>query len=168
MDAFWGQRRKLKNRWSDDLWKVVWQVADDVQAYVVWSTKTGKAKVLHRAWLLLWLADYTQDGLEVNVLRLEDDTPPSTTLEALPIREKEGGTPLELTYGLNLAMFGYSLDTSMPMMDPKVQEMPMGTSQNETSLETMDVDVKEERVTDDEQKSGDIPYSPTIWVAMEF
>ena len=64
MDAFWGQRRKLKNRWSDDLWKVVWQIADDVPAYVVRSTKTGKAKVLHRAWLLLWLANYVQDGLE--------------------------------------------------------------------------------------------------------
>ena len=89
-------------------------------------------------------------------------------LEALPIREKEGGTPLKLTYGLNLATFGYSLDTSMLTMDPEVQEMPMGTSQNETSLETMDVDVKEETVTDDEQESGDVPHSPTTLVAMEF
>ena len=46
MDTFQGQRRKLKNRWSDDLWKVVQQIADDVPAYVVWSTKTGKVKVL--------------------------------------------------------------------------------------------------------------------------
>ena len=91
---------------------------------------------------------------------------PSMTLEALPIREK-GGTPLEFTYGLNLAMFGYSLDTSMPTMDPEVQQMPMGTSQNETSLETMDVNVKEETVTDNEQESGDVPHSPMTPVAME-
>ena len=94
--------------------------------------------------------------------------PPSTTLEALPVSEKEGGTPLELTYGLNLAMFGYSLDTSTPTMDPEVQEMPMGTSQNETSLETMDVDIKEETVTDDEQELGDVPHSPMTPVAMKF
>ena len=35
MDAFQGQRRKLKNQWSDDLWRVVRQVADDMPAYVV-------------------------------------------------------------------------------------------------------------------------------------
>ena len=126
MDAFWGQRRKLKNRWSDDLWRVVWQVAGNVPAYVVRSTKTGKAKVLHWVQLLLWLADFMQDGLEVNVLRLEDDTPPSTMLEALPIRENNGGTPLEPVYDLDLAMFGYSLDTSTSTMDPEVQEMPNG------------------------------------------
>ena len=135
-------------------------------AYVVCSTKTGKAKVLHRARLLLWLADYAI--LEVNILRLEDDTLPSTTLEALPIREKEGGTPLKLTYGLNLAMFGYNLDTSMPTMDPKVQEMPMGTSQKGTSLETMDVNVKEETVTDNKHESGDVQNSPMTPVAIEF
>ena len=46
--------------------------------------------------------------------------------------------------------------------------MPMGTSQNETSLETMDVDVKEERVTDNEQELGDVLQSPMTPVAMEF
>ena len=56
-------------------------------------------------------------------------------------------------------MFSYSLDTSTLMTDPEVQEMPMGTSWNETSLETMDVDVEEERVTNDEHESGDIPHS---------
>ena len=89
-------------------------------------------------------------------------------LETLPIREIEGGTPLEFMYGLNLAMFGYSLDTSMPMMDPEVQEMSMGASQNETSLETMDVDVQEERVADDKQELGDVPHSPMTLVGMKF
>ena len=53
----------------------------------------GKTKVLHRARLLLWLADYTQDGLEVNVLSLEDDVVPCTTLRPIPYEGEEGGTP---------------------------------------------------------------------------
>ena len=44
MDAFRGQRRKLNNQWSDDLWRVVQRVADDVPTYVVLSMKTGKLK----------------------------------------------------------------------------------------------------------------------------
>ena len=47
--------------------------------------------------------------------------PPSTMLEALPVREKDRGTPLEPVYYLDLAMFGYSLDTSMSTMDYEVQ-----------------------------------------------
>ena len=129
--------------------------------------KTRKAKVLHHAQLLPRSAGYTQDGLEVNVPRVEDDKLPSMMSKALPVREKEGGTPLELTYGLNLAMFGYSLDTSTPMMDPEVQEMPTGTSQQETSLEIMDVDTKEETVTYNKQELGNVPHSPTTTVAME-
>ena len=82
-------------------------------------------------------------------------------LEALPVREKDGGTPLELVYGLDLATFGYSLDTSTSRMDPEVQEMPTETSQNETRLETMDVDMEEENVTDDKWESGDVLPSPT-------
>ena len=65
-------------------------------------------------------------------------------------------------------MFGYSLETSMSMMDPEVQEVLTGATQNKTSLETMDVNIKEERVTDDEQESGDVPHSPKTPVVMEF
>ena len=90
------------------------------------------------------------------------------TLEALPVRENNGGTPLEPVYGLDLAMFSYSLDTSTSTMEPEVQEMPMGTSRNETSLETMDVNEQQERVADDEQESGDVPHSPTTPVTIEF
>ena len=74
---------------------------DDVPTYVVHSMKTGKTKGLHRARLLLWLADYTQDGLKVNVLGIEDDTLPSTMLEPTPIGEEEGRTPFEFIYGLD-------------------------------------------------------------------
>ena len=58
LDAFRGQRRKLKNRWGDDLHTVVTRMVDRIPAYVVKNNHTGKKKVVHRAWLLLWLADY--------------------------------------------------------------------------------------------------------------
>ena len=58
LDAFRGQRRKLKNWWGSDLHTVVTRVADGIPAYVVKNNRTGKRKVVHRARLLLWLADY--------------------------------------------------------------------------------------------------------------
>ena len=93
--------------------------------------------------------------------------PPSMMLEPLPIWEKERGTPSKFIYGLDLAMFSHSLDTSMSTMDLKVQGMPMGTSQNETGLETMEVDIQEDIVADDEQALGDVPHSPMTPATME-
>ena len=58
LDAFRGQRRKLKNQWGSDLHMVVTHMADGIPAYVVKNNHTGKKKVVHRAQLLLWLADY--------------------------------------------------------------------------------------------------------------
>ena len=116
----------------------------------------------------LWLADYTQDGLKVNVIRLGDDTLPSMMLEPSPVREEEGRTPFEFTYGLDLAKFGHSLDTPVLMIYIEVQGMPTWTSQNETSLEMMDVNVQEDRVANDELELGDIPHFPMTSAMMEF
>ena len=52
LDAFKGQRRKLKNWWGDDLHTVVTCVADRIPAYVVKNNHTGKKKVVHCARLL--------------------------------------------------------------------------------------------------------------------
>ena len=54
------------------------------------------------------------------------------------------------------------------MMDIEVQGMPVGTSQNETSLEIMEVNVQEENVADNEQESGDILHTPMTPAMMEF
>ena len=89
-------------------------------------------------------------------------------LEPSPVREEEGRAPFEFTYGLDLAKFSHSLDTPVLMMDIEVQGMPAGTSQSETSLETMDVNVQEDRVTDYEQESGDVLHSPMTSAMMEF
>ena len=58
LDAYRGQRRKLKNRWGSDLHTVKTRVVDRIPAYVVKNEQTGKTKVLHRSKLLLWLTDY--------------------------------------------------------------------------------------------------------------
>ena len=58
LDAFRGQRRKLKNRWGDDVHTVIDWKADGIPVYEVKNERTGKRKVFHRARLLLWLTDY--------------------------------------------------------------------------------------------------------------
>ena len=73
-DAFRGQRRKLKNRWGDDLHTVVSRVADGILAYVVRNNRTGKRKVVHRARLLLWLADYGEP-VRCNLTTISDRPP---------------------------------------------------------------------------------------------
>ena len=79
LDAFRGQRRKLKNRWGSDLHTVVTHVADGIPAYVVKNNHTGKKKVEHRARLLLWLADYGEpircDHVDIS------DVPPGTVTD---------------------------------------------------------------------------------------
>ena len=57
LDAFRGQRRKLKNRWGSDLHMVVTRMADGIPAYVVRNNHAGKKKVVYWARLLLWLAN---------------------------------------------------------------------------------------------------------------
>ena len=49
LDAFRGQRRKLKNRWGDALYTVVKCVADGIPAYEVENDANKKRQVLHRA-----------------------------------------------------------------------------------------------------------------------
>ena len=49
LDAFRGQRQKLKNRWGDALYKVVKCVVDGIPAYEVENDANKKRQVLHRA-----------------------------------------------------------------------------------------------------------------------
>ena len=50
---------------------VVTHVADGIPAYVVKNNCTGKKKVLHRARLLLWLADYGEP-MRCNLIYISD------------------------------------------------------------------------------------------------
>ena len=74
LDAFRGQRRKLKNRWGSDLHTVVTCVADGIPAYVVKNNHTGKKKVVHQARLLLWLTDYGEP-IRCDHVDISDVTP---------------------------------------------------------------------------------------------
>ena len=49
LDAFRGQRWKLKNRWGDELYTVVKCVADGIPAYEVENDVNKKRQVLHWA-----------------------------------------------------------------------------------------------------------------------
>ena len=72
LDAYRGQRRKLKNRWGSELHTVVCRVTDGVPAYVIVRDNNQKKreKVIQRARLLLWFADNdaNTDGIRLNYL----------------------------------------------------------------------------------------------------
>ena len=105
-DAFRGQRRKLKNRWGDDLHTVVSRVADGIPAYVVKNNRTGKKKVVHRVRLLLWLADYGEP-VRCNLIMISDRSPgPASGPNSLA--EDDGGSSVPgccLQYGMDLTVY---------------------------------------------------------------
>ena len=106
LDAFRGQRRKLKNRWGDDLHTVVTRVVDGIPAYVVKNNCTGKKKVVHRARLLLWLTDYGEP-MRCNLVDISN-VPPGTAMDQYPQGGCEGDNPVlgcSLQYGLDLTMY---------------------------------------------------------------
>ena len=106
LDTFRGQRRKLKNRWGDDLHMVVPCVADGILAYIVNNNHTGKKKVVHRARLLLWLADYGEP-VRCNLVDTSD-IPPGTATDQYPQGGWEGDNSVPgccLQYGLDLTVY---------------------------------------------------------------
>ena len=109
LDSFVGQRRKLKNQWGSQIHTVVRHVADGVPTYVVRNNHSGGKLVLHRARLLLWIADCTNrdDSVSVNL---------AIAVPMIIVLAKEGqnvngdkGKSQVLSYGLSLAMFKTSL-----------------------------------------------------------
>ena len=106
LDAFRGQRRKLKNRWGDDLHMVVTRVAEGIPAYVVKNNHTGKKKVVHWARLLLWLADYGEP-VRCNLVDISVMPPGTTTDQYTPLGcEGDNLVPgCSLQYGLDLTMY---------------------------------------------------------------
>ena len=106
LDAFRGQRRKLKNRWGSGLHTVVTHVANGIPAYVVKNNHTDKKKVVHRARLLLWLADY---GEPVRCNHMDtSDIPTCTTMDQNPQTGCDGDNSVpgcSLQYGMNLTVY---------------------------------------------------------------
>ena len=116
LDAFRGQRRKLKNRWGDDIHTVIDRKADGIPVYEVKNERTGKNKVLHRAQLLLWLANYGKP-VRCNIMVISN-TLPGTVLGQQLDDSGEGSHPVpgeSLQYGLDLTHFRAIINNPEPM-----------------------------------------------------
>ena len=81
-------------------------MADRIPAYVVKNNRTGKKKVVHRARLLLWLADYGEpircDHMDIS------DIPPGTVTDRYPEEGCESGNPVpgcSLQYSIDLTVY---------------------------------------------------------------
>ena len=90
--------------------------ADGIPVYEVKNERTGKKKVLHRAWLLLWLADYSEP-VRCNLIMISDTLPGTVPGQQLD-DSGEGLHPVpgeSLQYGLDLTHFRAIIDNPEPM-----------------------------------------------------
>ena len=90
--------------------------ADGIPVYEVKNDRTGKKKVLHWAWLLLWLADYGEP-VRCNLMVISD-TLPGTVPDQQLEDSGEGLHPVPgecLQYGLDLTLFMAIIDNPEPM-----------------------------------------------------
>ena len=130
LDAFRGQRRKLKNRWGDDIHTVIERKADSIPMYEVKNERTGKKKVLHRAQLLLWLADYGEP-VRCNLMMISDTLPGMVPGQQLD-DSGEGLHPVpgeSLQYGFDLTHFRAIIDKLEPMTSHIGREVRTGIPQ---------------------------------------
>ena len=132
LDAFRGQRRKLKNRWGDALYTVVKHVADGIPVYEVKNNANKKRQVLHRARLLLWLAKPEGELLRINRISIESGLTGAELVTPLRRSVKLGMVPRKLIYGLNTAMFESRQELPGLTMGNKAWGMLMGVPQNGT------------------------------------
>ena len=131
LDAFRGQRRKLKNRWGDDLHMMVTHVADRIPAYVVKNNRTGKKKVVHQAQLLLWLTDYGEP-VRCNLVDISV-VPPGTVTDQYPPGGHEGDNLVpgcSLQYGLDLTVYLAIIDNLERMSSRLGCEVHAGAPRN--------------------------------------
>ena len=105
LDAFRGQWRQLKNQWGDALYMVVKCVADGIPVYEVEHDANKKRQVLHRARLLLWLAEPEGEPLRINHISIESGLTEAELATPLCRSVTLGVVPCKLIYGLNTAMF---------------------------------------------------------------
>ena len=160
LDAFRGQRKKLKNRWGDDLHTVVTHVADGIPAYVVKNDHTGKKKVVHRARLLLWLGDYGEP-VRCNLIDISV-VPPGTVTDQYPQRGCEGDNLVpgcRLQYGLDLTVYLTVIDDLEWMSSKLGSEVCAGAPRNVAGQMIVTLDEEETCLECLGSYSGDIPCS---------
>ena len=139
LDAFRGQRRKLNNRWGDDLHTVVSRLADGIPAYVVKNNCTGKKKVVHWTRLLLWLADYSEP-VRCNLVDIRS-VPPGTITDGCEGDNLVPGCSLQ--YGLDLTVYLAVIDDPEQMSSRLGHEVCAGAPQNVAGQMIVTLDVEE-------------------------
>ena len=159
LDAFRGQRRKLKNLWGDDLHTVVTHVADEIPAYVVKNNRTGKKKVVHRARLLLWLVDYGEP-VRCNLIDISV-VPPGTATDQYPQGcEGDNLVPVcHLQYGLDLTMYLAVIDDLERMSSKLGCEVRAGAPRNVAGQMIVTLDEEETCLECLGSYSEDVPCS---------
>ena len=106
-------------------------MAHGIPAYVVKNDRTGKKKVLHRARLLLWLADYGEP-VRCNLIHISDG-PSGSTLDQCPPRGSDDGDSVpgcSLQYGLDLTMYLAVIDDLECMSSKLGREVHVGAPRN--------------------------------------
>ena len=160
LDAFRGQRRKLKNRLGDDIHTVINRKADGIPMYEVKNECTGKKKVLHRARLLLWLADYGEP-VRCNLMMIRDTLPGMVPGQLLEDSGK-GLHPVpgdSLQYGLDLTHYMAIIDNLEQMTSRIEREVCTGIPQQAVG-QRIPTDCDEEPDSDClGSYAGDIPVS---------
>ena len=108
------KKRKMKDRWGNEEYKVVHQVAPDMPTYEVWD-KSGNARVIHQNRLFLVasiLEPVTPLSLDAELLEAMSEW---STLAELTALECESNSPQEtmwealtqcLTHGMPLGWLG--------------------------------------------------------------
>ena len=159
LDAFRGQRRKLKNRWGDDLHTVVTRVADGIAAYVVKNNHTGKKKVVHRARLLPWLTDYGEpvrcNLMDISVM------PPGTATDQYP-QGCEGDNLVpgcSLQYGFDLTVYLAVIEDPERMSSKLGHEVRAGAPRNVAGQMIITLDEEETCLECLGSYSEDVPCS---------
>ena len=101
---------------GDDIHTMINRMADGIPVYEVKNERTGKRKVLHRAQLLLWLADYGEP-VRCNLMMTSDTLPGTVPGQQLQ-DSGEGLHPVpgdSLQYGLDLTHYMAIIDNPKPM-----------------------------------------------------
>ena len=98
LDAFRGQWQKLKNQWGDALHTVVKRMVDGIPAYEVENDANKKRQVLHRARLLLWLAEPEGELLRINRILIESGLAGAELVTPLSRSVNLGMVPRKLIY----------------------------------------------------------------------
>ena len=132
LDAFRGQRQKLKNRWGDALYTVVKHMADGIPAYEVEKDANKKRQVLHQARLLLWLTEPEGEPLRMNRISIESGLTRAELATPLCRSVKLGVVPRKLIYGLNMAMFESRRELPGLTMGSEARRALTGAPQNGT------------------------------------